>query len=289
MPTRLLFWLVLYPLSIIPFTILYGFFYFFYFIINYLIGYRKEIINKNLKLSFPEKSNRELRRIRHQYYHHLTQIAAEMLKMLTISKKKLGQRYQCPHPELVNQYFEQGKSVILISSHYNNWEWMVLSLDSLFKHHGVGVGKPNSNKVFEKLINRARTRYGTEVVFADTVRDTFERYETTHQPVTYMMLCDQSPHNSKKCYVTDFLNQKSGIIFGAEYFAKKYDLPVVYYQVIKDKKGYYHIDLELITDRPTETEPGEITKTYVKLLENTIRNHPPYWLWSHKRWKFKFD
>jgi KDO2-lipid IV(A) lauroyltransferase len=99
------------------------------------------------------------------------------------------------------------------------------------------------------------------------------------------MLSDQSPNNLKKAFYTNFLNQDSAMIYGAEYFAKKYDFPVFYYQVIQDKAGYYHVELELISETPQQTEYGEITEKYVQLLEKTIQKNPQYWLWSHKRWK----
>lgn len=281
----LLFYGLLYPLSLLPMSILYAFAYPIYFTLTYIIGYRKKIAIENLTLSFPDKSPAEILTLYKLYNQHLSHIIVEMLKMLTISKKKLKKRYYCKNPELVNRYFEQKKSVILLSAHYNNWEWMILLLDSMFKHHGVGVGKANSNKKFEFLINKARTRYGTEVVFADHVREIFEKNNTQQTPAAYMMLSDQSPNNLKKSYITNFLNQESCMIFGGEYFAKKYDLPVLYYQVIQDKPGYYHIELELITENPNHTQHGEITEKYSQLLENTIRQKPEYWLWSHRRWK----
>lgn len=285
MGTKILFYLILYPLSIIPLRILYAIFYLFYLLITYVFKYRKEVTIQNLKFSFPEKSEKEIFTLYKQYQRHLTHIAAEMLKMLSLSRKQLAKRYYCSNPELVNNFCKNGKSVILVSSHYNNWEWMVLALDSMFDQHGIGVGKANSNKDFEKLINIARTRYGTEVVFADHVRDTFEHYIAENKPCAYMMLSDQSPNNLKKAFYTNFLNQDSAMIYGAEYFAKKYDFPVFYYQVIQDKPGYYHVELELISETPQHTEYGEITVKYVQLLEKTIQNKPQYWLWSHKRWK----
>ena len=238
---RVLFYLVFYPLSLFPLWVLYGIAYIFYLIVNYIIRYRRHIITQNLKRAFPEKSEGEIASLRRKYYLHLSQIAAEMLKMLTLSRKKVMKRYRCENPEVVNRFYDEGKSVILMSSHYNNWEWMILSLPMQFKHAGVGVGKANSNKVFEMLINRARTRYGTVVVFADHVRELFQDRELNRKPTTYMMLSDQSPNNMNKSYKTLFLNQPSGMIYGAEYFARKYDIPVVYYEVIKEKTGHYII------------------------------------------------
>jgi Kdo2-lipid IVA lauroyltransferase/acyltransferase len=285
MITKLLFYLIFYPLSILPLKILNALFSPFYLLITYIIKYRKKVTIENLKYSFSDWTPTQVSKLYKQYQQHLTQIAAEMLKMISISRKKLNKRYYCTNPEIVNSFYTKGQSVILVSGHYNNWEWMVLALDSMFQHHGIGVGKANSNKDFERLINRARTRYGTEVVFADHVRDTFENYIETGTPCAYMMLSDQSPNNLKKAYYTNFLNQDSAIIYGAEYFAKKYNFPVFYYQVIKDKPGYYHVDITLISDKPQETHYGEITEKYVQLLEQTIINKPQYWLWSHRRWK----
>jgi KDO2-lipid IV(A) lauroyltransferase len=172
-----------------------------------------------------------------------------------------------------------------MSSHYNNWEWLVLRLEDMFLHHGIGVGKANTNKVFEKWINKRRTRFGTEVVFNDTIRDTFEQYIAQNRLCAYMMLSDQSPGSLKKSYVTTFLHQESCMIYGAEYFAKKYDFPVIYYDVTKIKRGFYKLECEIITEKPNETAPGEIIEKYVQLLEKTIHKAPQYWLWSHRRWK----
>ena len=285
----MLFYLVFYPLSLLPLWVLYGIAYIFYLIVNYIIRYRRHIITQNLKRAFPEKSEGEIASLRRKYYLHLSQIAAEMLKMLTLSRKKVMKRYRCENPDVVNRFYDEGKSVILMSSHYNNWEWMILSLPMQFKHAGVGVGKANSNKVFEMLINRARTRYGTVVVFADHVRELFQDRELNRKPTTYMMLSDQSPNNMNKSYKTLFLNQPSGMIYGAEYFARKYDIPVMYYEVIKEKIGHYKIVNQLITDKPTTLGNGEIIKQYTRLLEETIRRQPEFWLWSHRRWKHKVN
>lgn len=289
MLTRILFWFICYPLALLPLCVLYLLAFPLYLILNYVVRYRRKVIEQNLRRSFPDKTERQIRKVRNQYYWQLVQIAVEMIKMLLLSPKNLKRRYHCSNPELVNHFFDEGKSVILMSSHYNNWEWMILALDTMFKHHGIGVGKQNTNKVFEKLINRARTRYGTEVVFADTVRETFEHYESKSQPAAYMMLSDQSPNSKKKCYVTEFMHQPTGVIYGAEYFGRKYDIPVLYYEVVKERLGRYRVDVQVIAEHPNKLPQYEITERYVRLLESTIHNKPQYWLWSHRRWKFTFE
>lgn len=280
---------ICYPLAALPLAVLYLLLPVIYIVVNHIVRYRRKVVDDNLLHSFPELTVQERRRIRNRYYWHLSQIAVEMVKMLLIPKKALRYRYRCSNPELVNRFYEEGKSVILMSSHYNNWEWMIVALDGMFRHHGIGVGKANSDKVFEKWVNRARTRNGTEVCFADTAREVFAHYEENHIPAAYMMLADQSPGNPKKCYVTRFMNKTTGVIYGPEYFARKYDIPVLYYEVVKERIGKYRVDVQLITEHPNDERPYFVTQRYVELLEETIGRKPEFWIWSHRRWKHKFD
>jgi len=257
------------------------------FLLYYVFRYRRKVVKENLKKSFPQKTTSELIAIERKYYAHLCDIFMEGVKLLTISKKSLMQRYRCLNVDIVNSFFEKRKSVILMSSHYNNWEWMVLSLSLQFNFHGVGVGKPNSNKVFERIINKARTRYGTEVIFADTVRDDIQKYDQEQKLCAYMMLSDQNPPNVEKSYITTFMNQPSAMIYGAEYFAKKYNYPVFYYVVKQRKRGYYEIEIKKITDSPQNEPYGNIIEQYINYLQQDICEKPEFWLWSHKRWKHK--
>lgn len=284
---RLLFYFFFYPLSLLPMWALYGLGNVMYFILAHIIHYRDAVLTQNLSRSFPEKSEQEIKQLKKANLKHLSRIAVEMIKMLTMSKKSVMKRYKCINPEMVNRYFAQGKSVILTSGHLNNWEWMVLSLGMQFKHHGVGVGKENSNKTFQEIVNARRTRYGTEVLFASNVRPKFEQYTSEGKLTVWMMLADQTPNGTKHPFVIPFLGRTTDMIYGPEYFAKKYNLPVLFYKVVQVKRGYYEIHIDHITDTPQETEYGFITKRYAELEEAAIREHPQYWLWTHRRWKHK--
>lgn len=282
-----LFYCILIPLSLLPLWVLYPISRSMYFVIYRLVGYRKEVVINNLRNSFPEYSQKEINTISKEFYKHLADIFIEALKMLTISKRNLLRRYRCVNPEILDKYYKNNQSVILVSAHYNNWEYMVASLGLHFSHHGIGVGKRMSDKHFEKLMHKRRTRYSTEVCYADNTKETFKKYIESNTPCVYMLLSDQSPNDKNKCFWTRFLNQDTAVIFGAEHLAKKYNFPVFYYSVKKEKRGYYSFEIFPITDKPQETEYGYITKKHVSHLEKAIKQEPQYWLWSHKRWKLK--
>lgn len=284
----ILFYGFLIPLSVLPMRFLHFLSDIVKFLLYNLIGYRKKVVMENLSRSFPEKSQKELKEIADKFYSHLADLFLEAVKMLTISKKNLMKRYKCTNPEIIIEYYKQKKSIILVSAHYNNWEYMVASLGMQFDFHAIGVGKRMSNKAFEELMHKKRTRYGTEVCYADNSRKVFEQYHNT-KTCAYMLLSDQSPNDKNKCYWIDFLNQKTAFIYGCEYFAKKYDYPVFFYKVRKIKRGYYEFEIEEVATQPQETEYGFIVEKSANILENLIKEAPQYWLWSHRRWKLKYE
>lgn len=255
-----------------------------FLLVYHLVGYRRKVTRANLRNAYPEKTDSERKDLERQYYRHMCDLLIEGAHMLVASPKSILRHYRVTNRQMVNQYYEQGQSVILMSSHYNNWEYMVASLNFQLLHHGVGVGKPLNDRAAQ-FISRRRIRYGTQVVDHTNVREVMDYYHRHRVPTAYMMLSDQSPSNERKSYWTLFLNQETPFLYGAEHFARKYNYPVLYYSVRKVKRFHYEITFSTLCRQPQTEPPYEITRRYVGLLGQTIDQAPQYWLWSHKRWK----
>ena len=258
-----------------------------YLIAYRLLGYRKKVVRRNLAAAFPEKDEEERRRIERRFYHHLGDLLVEGIYNLFASPRSVMKRYHVVNRQLMNRYYEEGRTVILMSAHYNDWEYMVTSLNMQFFHLGIGVGKPLSNKRLEPFVFRRRTRFGTEVVYSRNVREEVDFYDRHHVPCALMMLSDQSPKHADKCYWTQFLNQETAFLYGAEHFARKYNYPVLYYRVDKVRRGRYKVTLSTLCDNPQEVPQYTIVERYARQLEADIKAKPEYWLWSHRRWKLK--
>ena len=235
-----------------------------------------------MKRSFPEKSDRELFRLQHKFYLHFADILVEGIKNLTISKSALLRRFQVSNPEVMQELYAKNKSVLLVSGHYNNWEFMITAQDLLFPHKAIGIGQPLTAKFWDKKINARRSRFGMHVVHSKNFKEELAKYS---EPVAILMLSDQSPPDSRKSFWMEFLNQPTPVLFGVEQLAHTLDTAVVYFETEKVRRGKYMVHLKVITETPRELEYGEITTAHTKELEKTIRKNPAYWLWSHKRWK----
>jgi len=250
-----------------------------------VFGYRKKVVYSNLKRSFPEKSEQEIHRIAKDFYTNLSDITLESIKGLSMSKKALQKRYPVLNVDLLDEYLVNNKSVIGLASHYTNWEWGVLSFGFQFKHKSIGLYKPLSNKYIDSYIKKTRAAWGMNLVSIKNTSDAFN--EKHEKPAVYFMVSDQSPSNRKKAIWVKFLNQDTACLHGAEAYAKKYDLPLVYGDIQRVKRGYYNVTISIIEENPKQTKEGEITQKYMKKLEDTVLAKPENWLWSHKRWKHK--
>ena len=273
------------PLAWLPLWVLYILSDLLYPMVYYVVRYRRKVTRTNLTKSFPSKSEKEIVAIEKAYYRHICDLLAEGVWGLRATHEQLLAHYRIENRELLTPFFDEGKSVILMSAHYNNWEMMIASLNFQLLHHGVGVGKHIVQKPFGRLLTQKRARYGTEIVDNTDVRRVMEFYDRYKVPAAWMMLGDQSPHDRNKSLWTRFLNQETAFIFGSEHFARKYDYPVFYYSVEKTKRGYYTVRFEPLSLCPTKENEGDITRRYAARLEKTINEKPQYWLWSHRRWK----
>jgi KDO2-lipid IV(A) lauroyltransferase len=276
------YYLFIKPLSLLPLRLLYVFSDFYFLLSVGLFPYRKKVIDNNLKNSFPHLSSKELNAIRRKFYRHFIDLLVESIKNLSISQSELQNRFRIKNPELMKDLYDKGKSVVLVSGHYNNWEWLITSQPLVFQHKAMGIGMPLSSKFLDKKINDRRQRYGMQVINAKNFKDEIKKQ---HIPFAILTLGDQSPPNSKKSYWMKFLNQQTAILFGTEQMAHEFNLSVVFFLVRKQKRGFYEMELKLLTEDPKALKWGGITEMHTKMLEKAINEEPEYWLWSHKRWK----
>lgn len=283
--SKILFYLILKPLSYLPYRVLYGISNFLSFIFYYLIPYRKKVVLQNLSNSFTAKTKGEIKTICRKFYSHLCDLIVESIKLFSITKEQINKRFVVNNPEILAPYFESGKDVLIVGGHFNNWEMLAAGIDQQVPHDAVALYSKLNNVFFDAKMRASRSAFGLRMV---TTKDSFAYFSEEHTtPRMTIFGADQSPTYSKSVHWTTFLNQETAVALGTERFAKKYNLPVLYGAINKVKRGHYTLDIEILCDNPNETEEGEITEAHTRKLEAQILTQPQYWLWTHKRWKRK--
>ncbi len=282
---RFLYYVIVAPLSRMPLWYIYLITDFFFVIIYYIKPYRKKVVMTNIGKSFPEKGGAEHKKTSRRFFRFFTDLLAEATKNLAISETSLRKRLRVRNPELMKGLYERNKSVVLVAGHYNNWEFLITGVNILFPHQAFGIGTPLSNKFWDDRITRRRERFGMKVTNAGSYKQSLKEF--SDGPTSVLVLGDQSPAHNASVYWTRFLNQDTAFYFGTEVLANQFDMAVVYASVHKIRRGYYELELKLITENPRQEVYGAITEGYIRLLEKDIHSAPDRWLWSHKRWKME--
>jgi KDO2-lipid IV(A) lauroyltransferase len=276
----------IYLLSLLPFPVLYFISWLVYGLLYHIIGYRKPVVMENLRNSFPQKSEQEIKKICKAYYRYLCDLFLETFKTLTISEATMLQHCSMSKEgqELFNKLAADGKSIVLVLGHFGNWEWAGNTFGLTCKQQLYVIYHPIGNEHFDDLMFKMRTRFGAKLI---AMKNTYKEMLNMKAEVNATaFIADQTP-SSQNAYWTTFLNQDTPVYRGTETIAKKLDRPVVYISINKIKRGYYEMHAEMLCANPKEAAEGEISELHTRRLEKDIITHPETWLWSHRRWKHK--
>ncbi|MDY7393623.1 lipid A biosynthesis acyltransferase [Aureibaculum sp. 2210JD6-5] len=283
--------ILIYPfiwlLSILPFRVLHFISDGFYYLLYYVVGYRKKVVFDNLKLAFPEKTDKEITRIAKKSYRHFVDVFVEIIKLFTISEKQLLKRYKIGNIEILKALEREHRSSILMGGHYANWEWVFL-LNTKIKFNGYAVYKKINNRYFDKKIIETRGRFNTNLVNTKNVFSVITKNNKENKLSLYGFLADQSPQVHKTHYWSHFLGVDNlPVHTGAELLAKKHDFPIVFFKTKRVKRGYYEVNFEMITKEPRSFKDYDITDIYLRKVEEQIKEAPEYYFWTHKRFKHR--
>lgn len=271
-------------ISKLPFTVLYLFADFLYFMLYYVLGYRKKIVSTNLKKAFPDKSPKEIKAIKKGFYRNFADVMVEIIKTFDISKEDFMKRVTLKDKRIMDAYISQGHSIIALASHQCNWEWLYLGCCAHFTFPMAGIYKPIASPYFEKLVLEMRTKFGGDQVPME--KTLLEVKKRRHQPTAYGLMADQVPIRQHQKFWTEFLHQDTAFFVGAEKITQLFQYPAVFFQMKRVKRGHYEIRVQKLTEPPYEKGSHDLIVQYAKSVERLIMERPSDWLWSHKRWKY---
>ena len=263
-------------LALLPLRCLYLFSDILFVIVCYVVRYRRKVVLDNLRNSFPEKTEKERRLIARKFYQFICDLFIETVKITNIDTPQLRRRIHYSNPEIFEDLYSKGKQILYATGHYGNWEWMATLDYYTTPYHLATLYQPLRNKIFDRFFYDMRTKYGTEAIPSNMAIRAINQYIKENRLTTLTFLADQSPSGGNIHYWTNFLNQDTPVYLGIEKLAKRYNTAVVYYEVRRVKRGYYEVDVTLVTENASQTADTEITEKHVRLLEQTIRRNPQY-------------
>lgn len=259
-----------------------------YPLMMYVVRYRRRLVAKNLRLSFPDKTEAERKQIARDFYHQFCYTIVETVYGYRMTDEEMKERVVFEGMDEVNQLVDAAGGGLFMLAHFGNWEWMA----SVQQWVSPGVTELNvyrrlKSEAMDKLMLDIRSKRGGACVEKQRILRELVRYRAEKKPVTVGLLSDQKPRPEVTRTWTTFLNQETGFLDGAEVLGKKFGYPVFYLYITREERGRYHVQMQTIAADPKNTAEGEITETYARLLEQNIQEQPHLWLWTHNRWKWK--
>ena len=273
-------------LSKLPLRLLYILSDFAYFIVRYIIGYRRGVIQHNIAASFPEKTAKERERIVSDFYHFFCDYAVETIRQLSMPASEMRRRMIFEGLDEIQQVMEQRQFAFIYLGHFCNWEW-VSSL-GLWTPEGwqcAQLYRPLENKMFDRIFLRLRSRFGSENIPKNTILRRIAGYKREDKKIVIGFISDQSPRPANIHDWVDFLHQDTPVFTGTERIAKSVDAAVFFADMQREGRGRYRCRFQKMSDNVHTIPDYELTEAYMRLLEANIRRQPAFWLWSHKRWK----
>lgn len=273
------------PMQLFPLEFHYILSDFLFFLVYRVFGYRRTVVARNLKKSFPDKTSEELMAIEKKFYHGFTDMFVETLYFTHVNIQKEKKRLELVNFDQFNAAIERGQNIICVAGHFGNWEYMQLFSESVLINKYF-VYKKINNKAFDQFYRELRGRAASPLEMKETFRTLMNDINKKEQYAAYF-ISDQRPLKHEIKHWVNFMNQETPVMLGTEKIAKKTKAAVLYMEVSKIKRGYHRVTFELLFEHPEETAPYEITNTFMSRLEKSINQYPDQYLWTHNRWKYK--
>lgn len=276
---------LLYLISLLPLWVLYGISNLIAFFLHRIVKYRKTVVIHNLQIAFPGQTPAERDQICKAFYYRFTDNFVELIKLISMPAKSVRRRFQCQYDTLEALY-KKGLSVDFVLGHFFNWEWCNLAYSQHNPFIQLVVYAHVSSRLAERLMQKIRTRFGTVLIDSKKFKEQYKPYATSRK--AFVLVADQNPRYIKSAYWLPFFGRLTPFAKGPDANSRLMNNAVVYCHIQRIKRGYYTTRLTCLTEAAGELPKGAITLQTAALIEASIREDPPGYLWSHRRFKHQF-
>jgi len=271
--------------SRLPMRALYVFAGFLYFLAYYVVRHRQHVIREQLAKVFPTLSEDERRAIHRQFLRNFCDVMVEVLKSVSLKPAHMSARIRILNLEVARAHLDAGQSVMFVTSHLCNWEWLLQGVTLQLGYPVDAAYKPLHDAWAERLMLKARSRFGARLIPAKELLADFLRRRAIVRAVA--MNADQAPASTDKRYWTHFLGQETAFYIGAEQIARATRLPMLYLVMRRVRRGYYEVQMRPLWDGREALPANAITERYARACERDVLDHPADWLWSYRRWRLQ--
>jgi Kdo2-lipid IVA lauroyltransferase/acyltransferase len=239
---------------------------------------------EHVRLSLPELSPTERRRLVRKMFMHFARAAAELLHMRRFLDGPHAARLAPEHRALLDAALAEGKGVMAVTGHIGNWE-LVAQVVANAGYPVTSIAKPLYDPRLTRLVHEFRTRFGMRVVWrgdAAASKDMLRVFKTNE---VLGMLIDQD--TKVQGAFVPFFGRPAHTPTAAAALALRFGAPVIMVWGHR-RNGAHELHFERLTlpdSGDKEADTVTLTALMTARLEAAIREQPAQWVWLHRRWK----
>lgn len=253
------------------------------FLLLNVLKYRLKVVRTNLSRSFPQKTDSEIKALVHQYYQNLSDLLVESLASYGWPIDRFKSHFVFKNLDVLQEVIKKYPRVIGVSAHTGNFEIGAVLTQPLLNTRCYAIYRPLANPYIERFTFGRRTMQGMIIRPNKQLNELIQMMD--NESILFLV-ADQNPSSIQKAHWVDFLNQDTAFVHGPAMLAKTHNMPVLYFDIVRIKQGYYECFISVLIPDPNNVSENEIIRQYAHKLESSIIKHPDDWLWSHKRWKW---
>lgn len=249
----------------------------------------RKVALENLQVAFgDEKSERELLAIARRAFQNLGMMAVEFFRIPKMDVETFRKRVKIEGLEAALRLLGKGKGVLLLLSHFGNWEMMGI-MSKLIGDSIMVIAKPmKKNMRVDQFITKIRSAAGLEVV--SSIKASRAVIKALSRNRVVGILIDQRAKRSEGIWA-DFFGKKAPTTPGLAVLAMKTGAPVVPVFMVRNGFGKHRLiiqePLALVHTGDIKKDVEANTQLFNHTLESMIRRYPDQWFWVHRRWERK--
>ena len=187
-------------LSLVPLPVLYPVGWVIYGIVFHVLRWRRDQVANDIALAFPDSTAAERARILRQSYRNLADVVMEALWGFSASAQALARRVSFENTDPIDAAVAARQSVVLLTPHFCNWEWLLLTAGIAFKLPIDAVYKPQRLKGVDEFLRARRARFGGNPIPHQSFM--FEVMKRRNDVRAYALVADHTPKHNEEKYWT---------------------------------------------------------------------------------------
>lgn len=246
------------------------------------IRFRRKLVEKHLRLAFPDRDDEWIRRTARAAYGHLGREAIATIRLARMTREDVLQRTTVSGLDAFQTALSKGQGLVLVTGHVGNHEIGAAA----FSARGIPldlVVQRQANPLFDEALIKSRERLGLSVI---------DRFQATRLGMKALrhgrVLGIAADQNAGKAGIfVPFFGRPASTHRGAALFAVKAGAPLFVGAALRRGNGYEVSVQEVVVDRSGELDDVvyRLTLAFTQRLEEFVRANPEQYLWLHRRWK----